>query len=113
MNVGKEYSSPGKLSCGIPQGSILGPLLFLLYVNDMPQAVNSELLLYADDTCFIYMGKDTKTVEDVNGSLIINSVFILAKKKQNLFYLGQKGTKTIKQILTLNTVILKSNSTAR
>ena len=47
VSVGKEYSSPGKLSCGVPQGSILAPLLFLLYVNDMPQAVNSELLLYA------------------------------------------------------------------
>ena len=33
-------------------------ILFLLYVNDMPQAVNSELLLYADDTCLIYMGKN-------------------------------------------------------
>ena len=64
VNVGKEYSSPGKLSCGVPQGSILGPLLFLLYVNDMPQAVNSELLLYADDTCLIYKGKDTKTIQE-------------------------------------------------
>ena len=64
MNVGKEYSSPGRLSYGVPQGSILGPLLFLLYVNDMPQVVNSELLLYADDTCLIYLGKDTKTIEE-------------------------------------------------
>ena len=64
VNVGKEYSSPGKLSCGVPQGSILGPLLFLLYVNDMPQAVNSELLLYADDTCLIYTAKDTKTIKE-------------------------------------------------
>ena len=64
VNVGKESSSPGKLSCGVPQGSILGPLLFLLYVNDMPQAVNSELLLYADDTCLIYMGKISKKLKN-------------------------------------------------
>ena len=53
VNVGKESSSPGKLSCRVPEGLILGPLLFLLYVNDMPQAVNLELLLYADDNCLI------------------------------------------------------------
>ena len=64
VNVGKEFSSPGKLSCGVPQGSILGPLLFLLYVNDMPQAVNSELLLYADDTCLIYMGKNIQKLKN-------------------------------------------------
>ena len=66
MNVGNEYSSHGKLSCGVPQGSILGPLLFLSYVNDMRQAVNSELLLYADDICLIYMGKDTKNNRGTN-----------------------------------------------
>ena len=64
VNVGKESSSPVKLSCGVPQGSILGPLLFLLYVNDMPQAVNSELLLYADDTCLICMGKISKKLKN-------------------------------------------------
>ena len=64
VSVGKELSSRGKLNCGVPQRSVLGPLLFLLYVNDMPQAVNSELLLYADDTCLFFMGKDSKIIGD-------------------------------------------------
>ena len=96
MNIGKESSSPGKLSYGVPQGSILGPLLFLLYVNDMPQAVNSELLLYADDTCLIYTGKDIQKIEEQLNSdftslcewlLITSSVFILVKRKQSQSYL--------------------------
>ena len=64
VNVGKDFSSPGKLSCRVPQGSILGLLLFLLYVNDMPQAVKSDLLLYAGDTCLMYTGKGIKMIEE-------------------------------------------------
>ena len=37
----------------------LGPLLFLLYVNDMPGAIGCEMLLYADDTCLVFQAKDT------------------------------------------------------
>ena len=42
---------------------MLGPLLFL-YVNEMPRAVSCELFLYADDMCLIFMGKETKTIEE-------------------------------------------------
>ena len=64
VNIGDAYSNLGDLSCGVPQGSILGPLLFLLYVNDIPQAVSGDLLLYADDSGLTFEGKDINTIED-------------------------------------------------
>ena len=63
VNLNQTFSEPGDLLCGVPQGSILGPLLFLLYINDMPQSVNCELLLYADDTCLIFQHNDIKEIE--------------------------------------------------
>ena len=60
VNIDKKFSDPGNLTCGVPQGSILGPLLFLLYVNDMSQAVKCDLLLYADDTCLTFQHENVK-----------------------------------------------------
>ena len=49
--VNGQLSSSKKIICGVPQGSILGPLLFLLYVNDMPDSLNNTTpSLYADDS---------------------------------------------------------------
>ena len=44
VNIENKYSSILKISCGVPQRSILCPLLFLIYVNDMKQPVSSGLL---------------------------------------------------------------------
>ena len=57
------YSDSSSITCGVPRGSILGPLLFLIYVNDMPQAVNSNLFLYADDSCLVFLEKDVIEIE--------------------------------------------------
>ena len=55
------YSDKASITCGVPQGSILGPLLFLIRINDMSQAVDSELLLYAN---LVFQHRDTKTIEE-------------------------------------------------
>ena len=63
VHVEKSLSDKALISCGVPQRSILGPLLFLLYVNDMVQAVNCDLLLYADDTGLVFQHKDINIIE--------------------------------------------------
>ena len=89
VNVNNAYSS-----CGVPQGSILGPLLFLLYVNDMQQAVKSDLLLYADDSCLAYTNKDVKYIEQKLNKDFNSIVEWLVDNKLSI-HLGQDKTKYI------------------
>jgi hypothetical protein len=52
------------VTSGVPQGSILGPLLFLLYVNDLPLFIKSESDMYADDVTIYSRGKEMNTIQD-------------------------------------------------
>ena len=58
--VNGEISDPVDVISGVPQGTVLGPLLFLCYINDLPSVVKSKIRMYADDT-LIY-----NTINNIN-----------------------------------------------
>ena len=61
--VNGSVSSSAVVECGVPQGSILGPLLFLIFINDLHNAVkHCSVSLYADDTCTcLYLSSNNPT----------------------------------------------------
>ena len=62
--VGNSFSSPLAPSAGVPQGAILSPLLFLVYVNDLPAVVSGgEINLFADDTSVYTASKDPQSLQ--------------------------------------------------
>ena len=67
---------------GVPQGSILGPLLFLIYINDLTLSSNKmEYIMYADDTTLIYTQPELNSVEhNVNNELQYLSNWFKANK---------------------------------
>jgi hypothetical protein len=69
--VNNIRSNPKQITCGVPQGSILGPLLFNLYINDLPNHSSATTRLFADDACLCYSGGDPYTLQtQINNELL-------------------------------------------
>ena len=81
---------------GVPQGSILAPLLFLIYINDINQVIQNRLVLFADDTTTLVSNKNLQTMkaEVEQGLADLESWFTANKLKLNM-------DKTEKMIISL------------
>lgn len=63
MGIENKISSFRNISCEVPQGAILGPLLFLIYFNDLYQEVKLTWILYGKDSYLIYQYTDVNETE--------------------------------------------------
>jgi len=66
VSINGHTSSQLSIKCGVPQGSTLGPLLFLIYINDLNRSLKLSVAShFADDTCIMYASNKLKTLETI------------------------------------------------
>ena len=64
MQIKNFSSSLKQIGVGVSQGSVLGPLFFLIYINDLPTCLDNPPKLFADDTCLLYSNNDLHKLEE-------------------------------------------------
>ena len=94
VNLENNFSQPATVSCGVPQGSILGPLLFLIYDNHISQAVKCDLFRYADDLCLVCQHKGINKIENQLNQDFCNICDWFVDNKLSIHF-GEDKTKSI------------------
>ena len=101
--------------CGVPQGSVLGPILFLLYTNDLENASKFSINLFADDTCLSLCNKSLHELElqcnfeasKIHEWFIANKLTTNSKKASNFILSDYTGNKSPNFTIKMGNVLLK------
>ena len=115
VKIGSTYSSPQHISIGVPQGSVLGPLLFNIFINDLfYMELESEICNFADDTTIYACDTDVEAVmirleNDLQGLMqwFNNNGMSANPSKFQIMFLGLKGAK--KLCLDMNGQLIPSS----
>ena len=91
VRIGKSTSEKRNILAGVPQGSVLGPLLFILFINDLPLHIeHSNIDIFADDATLHNSSKD---IRNINNDLQVDVNNVLQWCKQNNMVLNENKTK--------------------
>ena len=120
VSINGKNSSCRKITYGVPQGSILGPLLFIIYINDMPEIDKlAKFILYADDANIIITGKNTLEIEqkmiELNERLVrwVNSNGLMLNLKKTHFMIFSRQQIVQNPTLKINNFQIKRVHEAR
>ena len=80
----------GEIRAGVPQGSVLGPLLFLIYINDLEDGIKSNVKFFADDTSLFSIVQDPK----VSSDMLQHDLNTITKYKNQFLRIIEAGLKT-------------------
>ena len=109
--VNGHISHKRPIKCGVLQGSVLGPLLFLIFINDLPNCFNSgTAAMYADDTTVTFSADDTaslelqinKELECLNKWLVVNKLSLNVSKTEFILVTTRQRQAFINSALSIN-----------
>ena len=121
-SINEQLLSKKTITCGVPQGSILGPLLFLLYINDLPECLRSTTpCMYADDTQIFSSSYDAnELVIKLNSDLthvrswLIENKLRMHPSKSKLMFIGSSynlNNKNTEQPVVVNNIPVSRTDT--